>query len=121
MQQPTRKSVGDTVVAVVDRERLAAVLATVHRAGFGSLARVFDPARGDLGVQLRRADLPEPPEAARPDAGLVVLALTAPGRAAVAADAISRGGARSVYVTARGTADDPTPLRSLPDAADTAP
>lgn len=96
---------GDTVIGVVPREALAAVLAAVHRGGFGPLARLFDPDRGPLDGQLRRAGLPAPAEASSQDRATVLLAVTAPGRAALVGDAISRAGAVRVYVTARGRID----------------
>lgn len=94
--------VGDTVLGAVERDRLANVLASIHRGGFGPLARVFDPARGPLAEQLTRAGLPLPPEAGAASVDAVILAVTAPGRALRVADAMSRGGARRVYVTAAG-------------------
>ena len=115
MEHPAIRTAGDTVLAMVDRERLGGVLAAVHRAGLGSLARVFDPRRGPIAAQLRRAGLPEPPEAATADPALVMLALTVPGRAAIAADALARGGAHRVYVTARGATAEANLLRT--DAA----
>jgi len=108
---------GDTVIGVVPREALAAVLSAVHRGGFGPLARLFDPERGPLDGQLRRAGLPAPAEAASSDRATVLLAVTAPGRAALVGDAISRAGAVRVYVTARGRIDaalDPVPLAGEP-------
>lgn len=107
-----RTTAGDTVIAVVERDRLPAVLAAIHRAGFGPLARVFDPARGPLGEQLRRAGLPLPPDIERPDAPTVVLAVTAPGRAGHAAETAAGGGATGIYVTTRG---DAAPLHALDD------
>ncbi len=99
--------VGDTVIAVVERDHLGGVLAAVHGGGYGPLARVFDPARGPLAGQLSRAGLPVPPEAENPGGTIVLLAVTAPGRAVRVADAMATGGAQRVYVTARGASDRP--------------
>jgi hypothetical protein len=107
-------TVGDTVIGVVGRDRLGSVLAAVHGGGFGPLARVFDPARGTLAGQLARAGLPLPPEADEADPATVLLAVTAPGRAARVADAMSRGGARRVYATARGVDADIAPVSPPP-------
>ncbi len=102
MDRHPHQYVGETVLGVVGRDRLPAVLAEIHRGGFGPVARVFDPGRGEVGAQLRRVGLPEPPEVAAADPAILVLAVTAPGRAALAAEAMTRGGAHPVYVTARG-------------------
>ena len=110
-------SVGDTVIGVVGRERLGSVLSAIHGGGFGPLARVFDPARGPLAGQLARAGLPLPPEAREADPATVLLAVTAPGRAARVADAMSRGGAHRVYVTARGANADIAPVAPSQPAA----
>lgn len=107
MEGQPQAPVGDTVIAAVARDQLGSVLAAMHGGGFGPLARVFDPARGPLAGQLARAGLPLPPEAENPDGTTVLLAVTAPGRAVRVADALATGGARRVYVTARGTSAAP--------------
>lgn len=120
MDQPQPQRVGDTVLAIVGRDRLPIVLAEIHRAGFGSVARVFDPGRAEIVGQLRRLGLPAPPEVAVADPAFLVLTVSAPGRAALAAEAIARGGARRVYVTRRGEDAMATPLQAIdlaPDAA----
>ncbi|MBA3414928.1 MAG: hypothetical protein H0U10_06880 [Chloroflexia bacterium] len=117
MDPRPRQKVGDTVLGVVDRVQLPAVLAEIHRAGFGSVARVFDPRRSEVGAQLRRVGLPQPPELDANDPAVLILAVTAPGRAARAAEAMERGGAHRVYVT---VPDEHTPLSPL-HATETAP
>jgi hypothetical protein len=51
-------AIGESVVAVVDRERLSAVLASLHGSGYGPNTRVLDGARGDLAAQIARANVP---------------------------------------------------------------
>lgn len=50
-------AIGESVVAVVDRDRLSAVLAALHGSGYGPNTRVLDGARGDLAAQLARANI----------------------------------------------------------------
>lgn len=44
----------ETLTAVVATDLLSAVLARLHRDGFGSAVRVLDPRRDDIGTQLAR-------------------------------------------------------------------
>ncbi len=120
MDPRPRQKVGDTVLGVVDRARLPDVLAEIHRAGFGSVARVFDPRRSEVGAQLRRVGLPQPPEPAANDPALLILAVTAPGRAALAAEVMARGGAHRVYVTALDENAPVSPLHAIDTAPDAA-
>jgi hypothetical protein len=101
MERTGRNEAGDTAIGVISRNALPGVLALVHGGGFGPLARVFDSSRGSVAGQLERAGFPVPPEAASPGPDLIVLGVTAPGRAVRAGEAMLRGGARSVYVTTR--------------------
>ncbi|MCC6313984.1 MAG: hypothetical protein IT337_08205 [Thermomicrobiales bacterium] len=102
MDPTGRRTVGDTVLGIVERGELGGVLSAVHRGGFGPVARVFDGARSPLAAQLERAHLPAPPEtAAASSGGIVVVVVTAPGRAPLVAETLSRAGATQVYVTAR--------------------
>lgn len=48
-------AIGESVVAVVDRDRLSGVLSALHGSGYGPNTRVLDGARGDLPAQLARA------------------------------------------------------------------
>lgn len=121
MDQPPRQKVGDTVLAVVRRDRLPAVLAEIHRGGLGTAARVFDPVRGEVGAQLRRVGLPIPPEATVNDSAVLVLAVTAPGRAVRAAEAMAKGGAERVYVTSRHEEAPLNPVPAVDLAVDAAP
>lgn len=50
-------AIGESVVAVVDRDRLSAALAALHGAGYGPNTRVLDGARGELAGQLARANI----------------------------------------------------------------
>ncbi len=53
-------AIGETVVAVIARDRLSGVLATLHGNGYGANTRVLDGARGDLAVQIARSGVPGP-------------------------------------------------------------
>jgi len=97
-----RTQPGDTALGIVAREALPAVLAAIHRRGYGPMARVFDPARGALDGQLRRAGLPVPPETDRAPTDRVVLGITAPGHAARIGDAMLQAGAAAVFVACKG-------------------
>src|SRR5689334_21593486 len=85
-QTETGPAVADTVVGVFERDRLSGALVALHRAGFGPHARVLDGARGDLAGQLRRSALDDALDPAALDAGLAVVVVSAPGRAALVAD-----------------------------------
>lgn len=56
----TDGAIGETVVAVIDRDLLNGVLATLHGNGFGANTRVLDGARGDLAAQIARSGVPGP-------------------------------------------------------------
>lgn len=121
MDHPARTQAGDTVIAVVPEGRRPFVLAAIHRAGLGALARVFDPARGAVALQLRRAGLPALPESDLADPSASVLVLTVPGRASMAAAAISVAGADRVYITSRMVADELPPLLPSDQPSDPLP
>jgi hypothetical protein len=99
--------IGDTTLGVIHRDRLPDVLAVIHRSGYGPMARVFDPARGPVAAQLERAGFPAPPECAASGQELVVLGVTAPGKAARIGVALMDAGAVAVYVTTRGKTSGP--------------
>lgn len=90
---------GDTVIGVFAPELLPNALAVVHRERYGLRARVLNPERGSLALQLRRAGLPDVPEANEPGAAYVLLVVSALGRAARAANLLAEQGAHRVYVT----------------------
>ena len=81
----TEAAIGETVVAVLDRDRLSGVLATLHGNGFGANTRVLDGARGNLAAQIARSGVPGPGGdltlGERPAETAVVL-VHAPGRGA---------------------------------------
>jgi len=56
----TEAAMGETVVAVIDRDRLSGVLSTLHGNGYGPNTRVLDGARGDLAAQIARSGVPGP-------------------------------------------------------------
>lgn len=97
-------SAGEAVVGVFGREGLSSALAATHRAGFGPHARVLDGARGELAGQFRRAGLPLPPDLDGAGGDAVLIVVTAPGRAAAAAETLVRAGALAVHRVSRGGA-----------------
>lgn len=88
----------DLAVGVFSRDDLSDVLSLLHARGVGQTARVFDPARGEIMGQLRRAgvtaDLGLGPLG--PDAVLVVV--RSPGRGAEVGDLMLRANAQDVRV-----------------------
>ncbi|CAN0449537.1 unnamed protein product, partial [Phaeothamnion confervicola] len=80
----------DAVVAIVDDDRLPAILPVIHRNGLGHIARVMKRERGDLRTQLRRAGIPveQAPDAL--DAAGRILLVTAAARSQPTADLLLR-------------------------------
>jgi hypothetical protein len=116
----------EVVVGVFGREQLSDGLVAIHQAGLGPMARVLDPARGDLDAQLRRTGYEVPVSFAEGDAGIALLFITAPGRAERAATTMTQAGARAVYQARRaGSAmvpADPIPPEAVAlDARDAPP
>ena len=107
---------GEAVVGVFGREGLSSALAATHRAGFGPHARVLDGVRGELAGQFRRAGLPLPADLGEIGGDAVLIVVTAPGRAAAAAETLSRAGARAVHRVARG-GPSPSPVPGFPSPA----
>ncbi|HEX5500470.1 MAG TPA: hypothetical protein VFX03_14640, partial [Thermomicrobiales bacterium] len=112
-------ALADFVFGVLERDRLSDALVAVHRAGFGPHARVIDGRRGDLAGQLRRSGLHEAIDAATLAPDLVIVVVSAPGRAALAADALLRHGARGVQALTR-RAPAPAPGVAAGEAPDIA-
>ncbi len=94
-------ALADTVLGVFERRRLSDALIALHRAGFGPHTRVLDSARGDLAGQLRRSALQNAIDPASLEAGLAIVVVSAPGRAALVADTLLGQGARSVQALTR--------------------
>lgn len=92
----------DTVIAVVERNRLSGLLTAVHRAGHGPHARVLDPARGSLAGQLERAGVKGQAGVVAEVTQAVVVLIHAPGRTAAVADLLQRAGAKEVVPVRRG-------------------
>ncbi len=88
----------ETVIAVLGPTALPVGLARLHGAGFGHLVRVLDPARGDIGVSLRRAGITADIglDTFDPDASVVLVQAT--GRSAVVGDLLLTAGATDVRV-----------------------
>ena len=96
---------GAVVVAAFARDRLGDGLAALHRAGFGTNARVLDGARGDLLPQLTRTGLPADLYPEPPDRGTALLLVSVPGREVAVGDLLLRAGAADVRVVSRGTTE----------------
>lgn len=116
-----------TVVAVVERERLNRLLTAVHRHGYGHLARVIDPARGDLPGQLLRAGLRTDDPRLALGADMVALTIRAAARHAAATTLLLQHGASQAFAStgistgAEGAACasmmEPRPRKAAPIAA----
>src|SRR5688572_5790456 len=100
----------DTVLALVPRPNLNAVLTGFHRGGYGHLIRVMDPERASLVLQLQRAGVAEARLAAG-NGDQVVVFVPAPGRAPQAASIALLNGASDVEVVscAGATTETVTP------------
>jgi hypothetical protein len=82
----------DTLLAIVPRVRLSAVLTAFHRDGYGHVTRVLDPERAPLPNQLGRAGVQSSRLANAPLTDAVMLFVHAPMRtAAAAALAVAHG------------------------------
>ena len=90
----------DHVLGVYARDHLGAALAAVHRSGYGPQARVFDGARGDVTQQLSRAGL-RVHDASSIPAEALLIAVNAPGRAAMVAELFSELGAEAVIFASK--------------------
>ncbi len=99
----------DTVIAVVERNRLSGLLTAIHRAGYGHHARVLDPVRGSLAGQLERAGVIGQEGLVTQATQAVIVLIHAPGRTAAVADLLQRAGARQVVPVRRAVpaADSP--------------
>ena len=92
----------DTLLALVDRTRLSAVLTAFHREGYGHVMRVLDPDRVPLANQLGRAGVPTSRLADGQLEGVVLLLVRAPGRTAAAAGLAVAHGAQDVELVTSG-------------------
>jgi len=91
----------DAVVAVVDDDRLPAILPVIHRNGLGHIARVMNRERGDLRTQLRRAGIPvEQAPDALDHAGRILL-VTAAARSQSTADLLLRNHAIAAWIVTK--------------------
>ena len=100
----------DTVLALVPRHHLSAVLTGFHRGGYGHLIRVMDPQRATLTTQLQRAGVAEA-RLTSASGDQVVVFVPAPGRTPQAASiALSNGAIDVEVVTCAGaTTETVTP------------
>ena len=103
----------EIALAVVDRPNLSAVLTGLHRNGYGHLARVLDPERGDVVGQLQRAGAEPPIGIGAVGAGQVVVLVAAPARTGAAAELLTRLGATAAWEAARSGAPAPVLFGSM--------
>jgi hypothetical protein len=103
----------DVVVAAVDRAILSAVLSAIHRGGYGHIARVLDPERGDVAGQLRRAGVSVPLGFVFDGTHRVAVMISAAARTLAAAALLRQLGASEVWTTDRTTAPIPLLIGSL--------
>jgi hypothetical protein len=96
----------ETVLALVPRQNLNAVLTGFHRGGYGHLIRVMDPERASLTSQLQRAGVADARLAG--DGDQVVVFVPAPGRAPQAASIALSNGASDVEVVQSAVATTET-------------
>jgi hypothetical protein len=93
----------DTLIAVVPRSRLSAILTAFHRNGYGHVTRVLDPDRAPVAQQLGRAGVHESRVASADLADAVVLFVPAPKRTTDAAALAVAHGATDAEVVTGGT------------------
>ena len=92
---------GETVLAVMPRDRLTTALAMFHRGGFGHVIRVLDPERAPIRAQLARAGVPEARLGRRCGTSDVLLLVHAPARTGQAVSLATQFGATDTEVVAR--------------------
>ncbi len=92
---------GETVLAVMPRDRLTTALTMFHRGGFGHVIRVLDPARAPIPAQLTRAGVPGARLAGCCGGEDVLLLVHAPARTGQAVSLASQLGATDTEVVAR--------------------
>ena len=91
----------DAVVAIVDDDRLPAILPLIHRNGLGHIARVMKRERGDLRTQLRRAGIPVEQAPPSLDAAGRVLLVTAAARSQMTASLLLRNHAIAAWIVTK--------------------
>jgi len=92
---------GETVLAVMPRERLTTALTMFHRGGFGHVIRVLDPERAPIRGQLIRAGVPEARLMGCRGASDVLLLVHAPARTGQAVSLAMQVGATDTEVVTR--------------------
>ena len=93
----------DTLIAVVPRARLSAMLTAFHRNGYGHVTRVLDPERAPVAQQLGRAGVHESRIASAKLDDSVILFVPAPKRTSDAASLAVAHGATDAEVVTCGT------------------
>ena len=107
--RPDQIATAETVVALYDRDRLAAGLSALHGRGLGHTARVLDPARGPIARQFAQAGIAADLGFPDPTPADVFLLVNASGRTIAVGDLLLANRAREIRVYR------PTPA---PDADD---
>lgn len=92
---------GETVLAVMPRDRLTTALTMFHRGGFGHVIRVLDPDRAPIRAQLTRAGVPVARLMGCCGASDVLLLVHAPARTGQAVSLATQFGATDTEVVAR--------------------
>ena len=92
---------GETVLAVMPRDRLTTALTMFHRGGFGHVIRVLDPERAPIRAQLTRAGVPGARLSRCCGASDVLLLVHAPARTGQAVALASQHGATDTEVVSR--------------------
>lgn len=98
---------GEIVIGVIERPNLSATLTAIHRAGFGNVTRVLDPARGEVPGQLRRAGVDAPSGFWREGDDSVAIMISASARATAATELLRRHGTVSTWVVTRSGPSSP--------------
>jgi hypothetical protein len=96
---------GNTVLGEISAGHLSYALTAIHRGGHGHHARVFNPERGDLRGQLRRAGIEVPPDLSSRFDDRVLVMLHSPGRVLQAETLLKSAGALRTYVVSRAGAE----------------
>lgn len=92
---------GETVLAVMPRDRLTTALTMFHRGGYGHVIRVLDPERAPIRTQLARAGVPRARLTSCCGSADVLLLVHAPARTGPAAALAAQCGATDTEVVAR--------------------
>jgi hypothetical protein len=96
---------GNTVLGEVPAAHLSFALTAIHRGGHGHHARVFNPERGDVRGQLKRAGIAVPAGLSAKLDDRVLIMLHAPGRVVQAQALLQSAGALQTHIVERRGAE----------------